>query len=191
MNLNPDEPVQLKSVDERDLKVKFKGQTWLLPAGESKHWPWKITAYMLGDPTKVNSPKFPTADAEWERFRRKWGAIETMKISDEEWEEKRPKVEVSTMDGTRIKMLTDGKETTPDFTTGFSQDDLKMKIAQMEAQIRNLTQIQSEDGKPVVVTEGVAAAGDEKLSTTDDLPEDGGTAKSARTRKTSTTASKS
>lgn len=181
MNLNPDEPVKLTSEDTRDLKIKYRGQTYLLPAGESGHWPWKVAAHMLGDPTKRNSPRFPTADHEWERFRRRWGVSETVVTSAEEWERRRPKVKVETMDGQQIKMLTDGRDEAPDFTTGYSENDLKMKVAEMERQIRNLTQIQSDDGKPIVVTEGTA--GDEQLSSEDDLPTDGGTAKSARTRK--------
>lgn len=189
MRLNPDEPVKLTNQSDQDYTVQYQNQKYLLPSGESGHWPWKVAAYFLGDPTKQNSPKFPYADHEWERFRRHLGIVENQNIKDEEWEERRPKVLVTTMDGQQIKMLADGRDQTPDFTTGYSEDDLKMKIAEMERQIRNLTQIQSEDGKPIVVTEGTA--GDEALSSEDDLPTDGGTARSTRSRKTPATSSKS
>ena len=182
MDMNPDTPVKVVNTEDREFVVKYGEERYLLEANSTTALPWRVVAYYLGDPFKKNTPVYDYGEHEWNRFRRRHGISASMHLSDEEWEEKRPKLEVYTVvDEDRIYMLNDGRqhENLTDFKTGYGEDELKMQVAALQSQLASLMAAQEDSGKPIVVTEGTT--GDDAGPTEEnELPTDSGTAKSAR-----------
>lgn len=177
--LGPDDPVKLVNLDDKAHTIKYDQTVYKLDAKATAYWPWKVACHLLGDPTLTDNPVFPDASEEWDRVRRNFGISATVNVKPEEWEERRAHVEVATMDGERIHMVIEGKKNEIDFSTGFSPDDMKVRIAQLEAQLSSLIANTQEEGS-LVVTE--TAPNEEQVSDIADLPADGGTARSARRR---------
>ncbi len=182
MDMQPDTPVKLVNTEDREFVIKYEKERYVLAGNTSTALPWRVASYWLGDPFKKNTPVFDYGEHEWERFRRRHGVSASLFMTDEKWDEIRPKVEVYTViDNDRIYMLNDGRQhkNEVDFKTGYGEDELKMQVAALQAQLANLVAAQEDSGKPIVVTEGTT--GDDAGPTEEnELPTDSGTAKSAR-----------
>jgi hypothetical protein len=177
--LGPDDPVKLTSTDDRDLFLEYDHVLFKIAAGATVFWPWKAACHLLGDPTLRDTPTLAHATEENQRMRRQFGVPGSIDLKPEEWEQVSPKVSVETMEGVTIKMVAEGVDEQPDFSIGYTPDDMKMRIAALEAQIRTLTENLSEETS-FVVTE--TAPGEEQVTDLNQLPEDAGTARSARKR---------
>jgi hypothetical protein len=177
--MEPEEPVCLISEDTRDQQTEFDGAVWKIAAKATVYWPWKIACHLLGDPGLRNTEAFDHRRYDRHRVMQASGVILPQSVTEEEWQEMRPKILVQTMGGEKITMLSEMPIDSPvDFQTGFSNSDLKVRISELERTISQLT-ANIEENTPFVVTE--TSPNEKSVTSIDEIPEDtGGPRKSTR-----------
>lgn len=177
--MEPEEPVRLVSVDDRDHEIQYENAVWQVPAKQTVFWPWKIACHLLGNPSLRNTEAFDHRRYDRERVMQQNGVILPNSVSEEDWSKIRPQIEVSTMGGERIVMLCETPADEPvDFTTGFSSSDLKVRISELERTIEQLS-ANIQENTPFVVTE--TSPNEESVNDISELPQDtGGPRKTAR-----------
>ncbi len=180
MEMNPTTPVRVKSNEDEEFKFKFERETYVLGPNAEVFWPWNVACHLLGDPTLKNEPAFANADYVRKHAQNMLGGGKRIgsggvlhnPISWDKWEPVKPSIDVFSMDGTQILMAYQTPHNAETFTTGYTESDMKVKIAQLEQQMQNMKMSMEQDGTPFVATE--SSAGEDQVTTMEELPEDGG-----------------
>lgn len=97
--------VRLVNKGEQDFDFHQSNQKRILPPGAEVMVPWDLACSLFGDPTTVDSP---TDQARARSLKQSRGLFnyEMGKMTAEEWEERRPKVEVYDVEtGNRVYMV--------------------------------------------------------------------------------------
>lgn len=170
--MEPEEPVTLISLDERDFEIEYERTIWKIPAKTTVYWPWKVACHLLGNPYLQSDTSFDHRSYDRERVMQAHGVPLPDSITFEQWDEMRPKIEVKLMSGEPVRMLSEiPKDENVEVVTGMTSSDMKERIKELERTISNLAaNIQGET--PFVVTE--TSANDSAVSTIDEIPEDKG-----------------
>ena len=180
MDLKETTPVRIVNNTDESFDYEFKREKYRLEPNSEAFWPWNVTKSFLGDPFAKDTPSFENFTHGVLVAQRNLGAMrrlgkrgiphEVIKFPD--WDPVKPDIQVYNMSGERIQMAHELDKQGQDFTTGYTESDMKMRVAELEAQLANMRQSMEHDDKPFVVTE--SAAGEDRVSTFDELPEDGG-----------------
>lgn len=175
-DLKANDPVRIRNNEDREFRVRWRRELYVLEPNKEVFWPWSVACQLLGDPTVQNTPQQPTANEVRLAAIRKLSndnrfALELPKWH--EWEAVKPSIETFTMAGERIHMAFETEHNRETYATGFSANDMKVRIAQLEAKLANLKA--SEDHElPFVVTENEQHAPGEAPTSETELPIDGG-----------------
>lgn len=180
MDLRSTTPVRIVNKTDEEFVFKFERDKYRVSPNSEIMLPWNVVKFFLGDPTVTNEPGQPKADIERKRAQTHLGAPMKNKpvgplhnpIEWDKWKDMMPNIETYTVDGDRIKMAFEIPHNTEDFQTGFTEKDMKQKIAEMQATIDAMRLSMEQDDRPFVHTE--TALHEEQVTTMDELPEDHG-----------------
>ena len=180
MDLRATTPVRITNNSDETFTFKFERDKYRVEANSEIMLPWNVTRFFLGDPYVRNEPGQPKADIERKRAQTHLGGPKKNKpmgplhgpIEWDKWKGMMPDIETHTIDGERILMAFEIPHNTEDFQTGFTEKDMKQKIAEMQATIDNMKMSMEHEDRPFVATE--TAIGEEQVTTLDELPDDEG-----------------
>lgn len=172
-HLRSNDPVRVVNNSDRTFRFSHKGNNYRIGPGQEVFWPWTTACHLLGDPRAHNTPR--SNDGDYVRLT----AIRRLAPPDsrfylsvppwDEWEKVRPDIQVFDMDGTRIEMAYEKEHNRETFSEGFSSDDMKVRIAQLEEKLANMKASQT-DELPFVKTE--SAPDEETVASDENLPQD-------------------
>lgn len=132
--------VRIRNVGESRWQDKFNSQRFVVDPGKEVVVPYPAVKLWFGDPTAKD-------DSNGHRLRRREEFHRLLvkhgmtSATIEEWEEKRPKIEVYDFDGNRVITVADdptGRGVTESVTTVEQAELLQQKIDQMTRQLRQL-----------------------------------------------------
>jgi hypothetical protein len=168
MGMNPNHPVRVVNNTSVEYTFRHNRQNYLLPADQTVFWPWEVACQLLGDPTLKNEPRADHASYVRLRSYKLLSKRQAMSIPPD-WQP--PDIETYDTSGERIHMAFESSVNAPTFSTGFTEDDMKVRIAQLESQITNMKQSMETAQVPFVVTDS-SALEDDAPTSMDELPED-------------------
>lgn len=148
------EPVRLKNSGMGDVHVK-PGQQVVLPI--------EYATLNVGHPRARNEGKNLWRDIAYTKARRRWGFYPGL-MTEAEWDEMKPTIELYTLDGVRLYSVLDdpsGALGNPEVLTGEAtaggQDFLQQQVMAMQAQIAQLTALIAQQQNPDQPSQTVAA----------------------------------
>lgn len=138
--------VRLVNKDKRPFDFHQSNQKRIIPPGGEIMVPWDIATSLFGDPAATDSTTDPSRTRAWKQSRGQFGYV-LGGMTQEEWEEIRPKVEVYDVEtGDRIYMVIEDPEGllvnggTPLVSESTIQNAaLEQQIALMQKQVEALT----------------------------------------------------
>ncbi len=180
MEMNPTTPVRVKNNTNEEFKFKYEFETYVLGPNTEVFWPWNVACHLMGDPSQKNTPAFAHADYTRKHSQDLMGGgarvgkpgTLTKPIAWEKWEPVKPDIDCFSMDGAQILMAFQTPHNTETFTTGYTDTDMKLRVAELEQQLLNMKMSMEQSGTPFVATE--ASPAEEQVTSMEELPEDGG-----------------
>lgn len=186
MELRQTDPVSIKNNSDIELTCKWQGNKYVLRPKSEQHWPWAAACQLLGNPTLQNTPRDAAADNVrlecWKMlYPQLTGGNLTLELKPKEQAELLPDIEVALMDGTPVKMALQTDYVSEDFTEGYTNDDMAVRVAQLEAQLSQYKENMVAEGQPFIATES-SPTDDSAPSSAEELPTDEGPKTAPRRR---------
>ena len=174
--------VRLVNKDKRPFDFHQSNQKRIIPKGGEIMVPWDIAVSLFGDPGTVDTPQDPARTRAWKQSRGQYGYI-TGGMTQEEWEDIRPKVEVYDVEtNERIVMVIEDPEGLDSngqhrmSQEGINNANLEQAIAHQQKQIEKLTELLMSQQQGTAPTGQAAVASQDgpstgtNASTADPLP---------------------